>query len=390
MGLLGVGLVAIRLSKNIDLRFRMPDLFVCLLMAGVSIMSVVAVIVNGTSDFTFVKYPISMVLITFGAYFVMRVIAFRNKTALVMSLLDTFIAAIVAQNVIAVLMFAVPALMDLANSIQSISNLEQGLLGEVEGVRIVGFGSKFFEAGVVNGFGLIAISYRLASFKCSAWRQNLLSISFIALFLIGIMMARTTMVGFLLALLLFVLSNKTQAIAVNRRTFYAYLIVVPIVLYAIYSVFLAESDLKALVEFGFEIFFNMSENGKVESKSTNQLLDMYGVVDSLPLALGDGYFGDPLYPEAYYKAVDVGYLRLILYFGVPGMIVYFMFQLYCICYSLIQSRASYQFIAALAVYLLLLNMKGFVDFYYFVIPFLFASRFDAALYGNARSMKISP
>jgi hypothetical protein len=292
----------------------------------------------------------------------------------VQTVIDTFIVVIVAQDIIAVLMFAFPSLMEIANQLQSVSDLDQSLLSEVEGARIVGFGSKFFEAGIINGYGLMLICYRLCNYECTALRRNLLSISFIILSLVGIMMARTTLIGIFLALVLCLCSKSAPMAGKNKKTFYSYLLIVPIVLYAVYIIFLADSNLKALVEFGFELFLNMSESGKVESNSTNQLLDMYSTVDALPLPIGAGYFGDPLQPEAYYKAVDVGYLRLILYFGLPGLAIFFLFQLYSICYSLSQARIRMPFIMILIAYFVLLNMKGLVDFFYLIVPFLLMSR----------------
>jgi hypothetical protein len=342
-------------------------------MASVSAAACVSVIANGTGDLTFVKYPVSLVLITFGAYFVAQLVVRADDLDPTRVLLDVFIVAIVVQNVIAVLMFAFPPLMELANQLQSISSLDQGLLNEVEGARIVGFGSKFFDAGVVNGFGLILISYRLVRYNCPPVRAHLMSISFILLVLVGVMMARTTMVGFVLALALLVLGRPVDLDSRNKKVFFLYLALVPIALYIVYNVFLSDSDLRALVEFGFEIFFNMSENGTVESKSTNQLLDMYGTIEALPWQLGDGYFVDPFDPDAYYMAVDVGYLRLVLYFGVPGLVAYLCLQIYSICYSFVRSGLGRPLIVVVVVYLLVLNMKGFVDLYYLVIPFLLLS-----------------
>lgn len=371
LGFGGIGLFALNLAKNFEIRLHARDVLVWFFMIGVSVISAVAVLMNGTTDLAFVKYPISITLITFGAYFVVKVLSFSNKEDPVRMVIDTLIAVIVAQDIIAVLMFAFPALMNIANQLQSLSSLDEGLLGAVEGARIVGFGSKFFEAGIINGYGLMLIIYRLCNYQCTALRRHLLSISFILLALIGVMMARTTLIGIFLALVLCLLSGNTYR---NKKTFYAYLVIVPGVLYGIYIFFLADSNLKAVVEFGFELFLNMSENGKVESKSTNQLLDMYSAVDNLPLSIGAGYFGDPLRPEAYYKAVDVGYLRLILYFGLPGLVVFFLFQLYFIYYSLSQARIKISLILILIGYSLLLNMKGLFDFYYLIVPFWLVSR----------------
>lgn len=373
MGLAGIGLFVINLAKNFEIRLRTPDLLAWVFMSGVSVISAVAVIVNGTTDLAFVKYPISIVLITFGAYFVVKVLSFNNKNEPVRTVIDTLIAVIVAQDIIAVLMFAFPPLMDIANKLQSISNLDEGILSAVEGARIVGFGSKFFDAGIINGYGLMLIIYRLCSYQCTTLRRNLLSISFILLSLVGVMMARTTLIGICLALVLCLCTRSVPVANKNKQTFYAYFFITPFVLYGIYIIFLAETNLKAVVEFGFEIFLNMSENGKVESQSTNQLLDMYGAVDNLPLSIGAGFFGDPLIPDAYYKAVDVGYLRLILYFGLPGLAVFFLFQLYFMCYSLSQARMRMPLVMILVSYFLLLNMKGLVDFYYLIVPFWLVS-----------------
>ena len=87
---------------------------------------------------------------------------------------------------------------------------------------------------------------------------------------------------------------------------------------------------RSLFRFGFEGFFSLVEKGHWETSSTDTLQSMVVFPETLHTwLLGDGYFAnsryDPNYlgnttDQGFYMGTDVGYLRFIFYFGIPGLL----------------------------------------------------------------------
>ena len=83
--------------------------------------------------------------------------------------------------------------------------------------------------------------------------------------------------------------------------------------------------------------------------------------------IGDGYWNNP-YGSGYYMHTDVGYLRLIYYFGLVGLFVYLLMQVSIIKNSFEQKLLIY----TIFLYLLVLNLKGFTDLVSICLVFYFA------------------
>ena len=101
--------------------------------------------------------------------------------------------------------------------------------------------------------------------------------------------------------------------------------------------------MELLVEQGFELVLNAQDSGEMSSASTNRLGEMY---ESYPTRietyiLGDGYYTDPN-DGKYYMHIDIGYFRLIYYFGLLGLFFYLSYQ-----YKLIKMMCdSYKVLSA--------------------------------------------
>jgi hypothetical protein len=96
--------------------------------------------------------------------------------------------------------------------------------------------------------------------------------------------------------------------------------------------------------------------------------------------IGDGrYYNNPGDPSSgYYMATDVGFLRLIYYFGAIGLLVYFLFQ-FAVLYRAFLFNKHVPHFAAFVVlaflYCVILNLKGFTDIFFLMI--LFCRRYEA-------------
>lgn len=83
----------------------------------------------------------------------------------------------------------------------------------------------------------------------------------------------------------------------------------------------------------------------------------------MPYLIGDGLFADPIESEKYYKSVDMGYARLIYYFGMIGMIVYlaYQFKLSCMTALSVSNENRKIFGCTIALFILICNLKGMAD-----------------------------
>src|SRR5690606_23321167 len=139
------------------------------------------------------------------------------------------------------------------------------------------------------------------------------------------------------------------------------------------SISIDTSRLEIVSNYVFEIFINFSTEGTFATTSTDATLSMYKFPETTRTwLLGDGHMLNE--DNSYYMRTDVGYIRLLFYFGLPSTIA-FVFIL--IKYQLILSRMTDSKPLKLlfffsAIWLLLLNFKGLTfDSQYFVIFLLF-------------------
>ena len=84
--------------------------------------------------------------------------------------------------------------------------------------------------------------------------------------------------------------------------------------------------------------------------------------------IGDGFWANPS-GSGYYMHTDVGYLRLIYYFGLVGLFVYLLMQFVAIRTVFKNYNLSIIFYLTVFTYLLILNLKGFADLLSFMFLF---------------------
>jgi hypothetical protein len=193
------------------------------------------------------------------------------------------------------------------------------------------------------------------------------------------MMARTTVIGLLLALtyLLWPSYWFNKKIVANKARFFWGLIILPLTAFLFISLVSPKTKdaLESAAAFGFEMFINYSESGEFESASTNALQEGFIFpTKAKTYIIGDGkYYETPGNPSnGYYMGTDVGYLRLTYYFGLTGMVCYFLFQFFAIQNIAAVNRKQKELkwlVIFTIVFLLLLNIKGFTDLFFLSILF---------------------
>ncbi len=81
-----------------------------------------------------------------------------------------------------------------------------------------------------------------------------------------------------------------------------------------------------LYDYVFEAFISLLNGKGLSTTSTSELFgDMYFSLPINTLIFGDGYYTDPI-TGAYYMSTDAGYMRIILYGGIPALALMIIFH----------------------------------------------------------------
>lgn len=345
MILAGVGLVILLVNLA---RGHGPvidkDLFQLSLCAiGVSLVGLIAVILNETHDYTYATYIVSMWVWLGGAYTVIQVIR-RVHDGVYMELVANYLIAVcLAQCVIAFTMDQYIPFKQFVDSFLA----SEGFMGKVEG-RLYGIGASLDVAGMRFAAVLtiiISLCMRLESTDTNKMWLYLISFSIIVV--IGNMIGRTTSVGAVVALCYALLctiwgdNNRNTLGILWKYIFIVAITLVPLVVY-LYNTNVAIHN---NIRFAFEGFFSLFEKGYWQTTSNDRLMNMYVFPDNLKTwIIGDGYLNNPKDYDpyfigeiigGYYKGTDVGYCRFLFYFGLMGLgaFMYFMYRAMQICWN---------------------------------------------------------
>lgn len=360
MAMAGVGLVwfGFNIAKgrkgNID-----KDFFVLSLIAlSLSLFSLVAMVYNNTRDGSFLTYFVSMWVWLGGAYTVINVMKKVHGYVSVELVCNYLIAVCVAQCIIAYSMSVMPVL---KSFVDSFLGGEEAFMGKAEG-RIYGIGAALDVAGLRFSAVLVMLAFLSVNHSDKNKYLSLLYvIAFFIVMVIGNMMARTTTVGVILAVLYWLLNGMTNYADVRNISLCKWMLIVSIIIIPFIIVqYNTNPAFNEKIRFAFEGFFSLAETGKWTTSSNDILLNhMIVFPETLKTWLiGDGYganpSGDPYYigPDyhGFYMGTDIGYLRFLFYFGIFGAIA----LVSLICYaaaSCIRRFPSYKtmFLLILAV-----------------------------------------
>lgn len=365
VGLIYLAFNFLVIKFTINKKLFLPFFLIGLLL----VLSSVSLIANDSDDLYFLKYPLSILLIVSAAYFIVSTAPnYRNYTKFE-SVLAYLILVGIYQAIIALSMFFYPPVFDALNSIQSISDFDKNLIETFLEYRLLGFGANFFTLGIFYSISVLSVSYFI---KCRYGRSTsiaLLLIIFFIFTLVGLSMSRSTLIGFVFALIFLLVSKNNYRDKSTFRMSGESIIVTALILVAsvvgpiIYYTYLSHLS-SPLFNFAFELFINLFEQGRLESASTSHLLTMYDVdIGWKTFIIGDAQLFETFDRSIYYKETDVGYIRLILYFGFPGLLTYLLLQATPCFYIYKTSTTRPVKIYSVILFLIFiaLNFKGLVD-----------------------------
>ncbi len=363
MGLVGM---PIFLYKNITFprkdRKYVKDILLSLL--PVAIVAALSIIGNHSHDFYFVKWAITNMLYFFGAYLMFLLLRGAFKDFTFGRLVDLLVLCAVVQLSLSLVMFFSPEVKNTLQPLIHESEIAKEAL-EKATTRLVGFGTHFFLSGTVHAFILIMIAFSFTLRKISLFKSVVMMLSSIFIAAVGSMMARTTLVGVLFAIVIVLLRRRGKKYFISGLVLSTIIISVASVSF----IDLIGDDMELLFNFGFEAFVKFQETGSFSTSSTDGMLRLY----KFPTTWETWLLGDAIYEagKGYYMNTDIGYCRLIFYFGVTGFIVYMWFEYYILKRIFPPRKYGYIIWSILLCFVFVINGKGTYDIFPYVCLFGF-------------------
>src|SRR5690606_36927125 len=126
-----------------------------------------------------------------------------------------------------------------------------------------------------------------------------------------------------------------------------------------------------MLNYTFELFVNYFSGSGFETRSSNKQLEMYIFPEKITTRLfGDGRMQKP--SGGYYMKTDIGYTRLLIYFGLPCILffVYKLFKYTKILSSLAGTRVLKYFFLTMVFWFLIIYFKGLATYSNYFVLFL--------------------
>lgn len=330
---MALGILFFRMVEGRKLTVSKDFILLSIIAGLVSFAGIASVTINNTTDYTYATYITSFWVWWAAAFSICQIIKWVHGHIDWTHIINYLIAVCVFQCIITLIMDSNKAVKSAINSI--ILQQDLVLWGNVR--RLYGIGAALDVAGMRFAAVLVMIVFLLIhSDKGRSWYEYLLySSAFIIITVAGNMIARTTLVGVIIALSYLLLISVKQKFfqgedATSTSTIWRWISVLVIISIPLITVlYQTDKRMHDNIRFAFEGFFNYVEKGKFNYSSNNRLREMYVWPDNAKTwIIGDGYFENPLDTDihytgeivgGYYKSTDVGYSRLIFYFGILGL-----------------------------------------------------------------------
>ena len=394
MAAVGLVLFALDLAKGRAASLDRSFFLLSFLAALVSLAAFASAVINHTNDYTYASYIVSMWVWMGGAYVVVSAIKWVHGEATVEIVGNYLIAVCVMQCGLAIMIDSLPWFKELVNHwVLGLGFVENDVLEKAN--RLYGIGCSLDVAGTRFSCVLVIITFmslKIAGTEKKRWIWLYL-ISFFVISVVGNIIARTTIVGVGMAVLVWLIGAIAVRQAETRRFFISRWLAVLITAIIVCTVLYIESPVfKDNFRFGFEGFFSLFETGKWETNSNNILKNMIVFPDNLHTWLvGDGYLENPYRRDinyvgpnfgGYYMATDIGYLRFIFYFGLVGLLLFCAYMVACANELMKRFPAySWMFFCILLINLIVW-MKVSTDIFVVMAIFLCVSQNEKSLNEN--------
>ncbi|WP_270340483.1 hypothetical protein [Bacillus mobilis] len=237
----------------------------------------------------------------------------------------------------------------------------------LENNEMRGFGlstSTTFNLTVIQSLILFFIVYIIG--KTSTKRLIIYSFFYMLICFSILLAGRTGLIGIGLSLICLCLYSICGTQKSKYRMFIFYLLGIVLLLGANLTIFQSDLTLKWF-QWAFEFIYNYKDSGKLTTNSTTEMFQMYKTLpdNAVTFLFGDGRTIEETYSSwfqtfMYYKQVDIGYLRMIFYYGFIFSLVHYVFYTYLI-YKATSYNAKVRFLGIVSIiYLLSIELKGLI------------------------------
>lgn len=326
----GAVLFVLRSAAKAGMGFNLKYFISFIYAVAFSIWCYFSCTFNNTSDYAYATYFLSFFVWISGAY---AVISFLRAAygRVTLSILTQFIAIVcIAQGVIAVLVDNIPSLASFVDT----WIIQDTVPKQVK--RLYGIGCSLDSGGVRMCMAEVLIAHQLVTDRSLAHNRKMIVLyasAFIAIVILGNMIARTTTVGLILAIVYYIFYvNRIRRGRISRRQMsvkrLVFLIVVVAFIGATY-LYNTNDDFHHNIRFAFEGFFNLLETGEFRTSSTDTLNERMWV---WPWNLHGWVYGYGLFEWKYWydldMQTDIGYCRFTLYCGLVGLVLFSLYFIY--------------------------------------------------------------
>lgn len=325
LAVVGLGLMGLTFARRQTFTFPRDMLILVLIACCVSVVAYFSQTIHHTPDSTYVTYIFSFFTWFCAAFTVASCIKAVHGRIRVELIVHYLAVVAVCQCAVTMWISYDPAFQRFVDSYVA---QDQTLLHELD--RLYGIGSSLDVAGLRYALILVALGAVLGSGRLSAGWTYFDIGAFLVITVIGNMVARTALVGTAVGLGWIVISAFLPG-EKRRTSLLPWLLFILVVSIACTLLYQFNPQFRYLFRFAFEGFFSLVEKGEWQIDSTDRLATMVVYPETLHTwILGDGYFensrndinylGDAT-DQGFYMGTDIGYLRFIFYFGVPGMLL---------------------------------------------------------------------
>lgn len=373
-----IGIVCIlftpKFSSQVFASRSIIKLILCALL--VTFVGYVALLVNNSVDFYFIKYELEIVFHLFSAYLILLLFRQYKPNFTVVDMLDWIVIVTLAQALISFFFFIQPAYFKAYTSLLN-SSTNQGLTERLSQInkRLLGVGTGFFNGVISYGVSLLitaALPYLPGSYFYQKNKVKYI-LCFILITVAGILTGRTFFFAILLVIIFWCFMEKQRLLLFIRKSFKRALLSCVMIFIAVllFPDIIDSERIGRVLNFVFEIFVNYSETGELTTSSTERMAEMYAFPESLKTwVIGDGKMINEN-GAGYYKLIDIGFIRFIFYFGLVGLLI-FLFSQYFYA-KLIARLAINNTLKVLSLFLffwvVVLNLKGIAkaDLYFVLL-----------------------
>jgi len=340
------------------------------------IISILWPIAHGTNDYSFVAFSIGLINSYIGSAILVTI--FLRK-APVLDFAEMFFYIFLLQSIFIILMLLVPSIREfIFNYFTSGRDLF-----ERSGFRGLGVaGAVAYSLSMALAFGMLFSVYIYFSDRSRF-------IHFLGFCTMGfslLLVARSGFIVFpfilfLIAFSIFRTRFRLSAYAINKLIIFIFYFIFFILLLFAYLYYSSSNLAVFIMRFSFELFINFIDHGDLKTSSTDVMMTMYFIPSQETLIYGDAKY---LSGEGYYKGVDIGYLRHILYFGlIPPLLLYgFFISIFYKTYKRVSDPKLLVVFSSFFISSFVIHAKGtFLNSLYFSV-FLFVFYFYFAYAKN--------